>query len=191
MSQRGRGRGREADKACMLKALKLLNSDIGKYCTSQPQELQRRDAKKNTQGQNMTPTITQRQTSSLPQFPVSSSLHAPSSSFLPAQSSEHMPPPSATLQHKQTSLRSLSPATKSFTQNIHSSSKLQNKQTSSRSPSLATKSFTQNIHALSKPQHKEISRSLPSLVQRNRLSQAKGHEEEWTEDEGTSREIVL
>jgi len=166
MSQRGRGRGREADKACMLKALKLLNTDIGKYRTSQPQELQRTYAKKNTQEQNMTPTITQRQTSSLPQFPVSSSLlHAPSSSFLPAQSSEHMPPPSAPLQHKQTSLRS---------------------------PSPATKSFTQNIHPLSKPlpQHKEISRQLPSPVQRNRLSQAKGHEEEWTEDEGTSREIV-
>lgn len=196
MSQQGRGRG--ANKMYKFETLQSLNADIAKYRTSRSQKdgknTQRHKAQNITTTQRQTALLQQHS-----QSPASSSLHTPSSSsFSPAQPHEHMPPPSAPSQPRLIPSHSPSPATK-LTQNSHPSSKLpsQHKQISSRSLSSATKSFTQNSHPLSKPsqsspQHKQtLSRPSPSSVQRNRLSPARqGHDKEWTKDRETSSDII-
>jgi len=147
MNQLGRGRKKEIDmQGKTLKALQLLDKDIIKYSSTK---------QKNIQTYNMATShkSTQKQTSSssskYSQSPVSSSLHVPSSSFSSKQSHKHTPP-SASLQHRLSSILSQSPsvATQSFTGNVPS---LQHKQTLSRSSSPSIQSFTQNIQPSFKP----------------------------------------
>lgn len=83
------------------------------------------------------------------------------------------------------SSRSLSPATKSFTQDIHPISK----------PSSQHKHEQQDIHPISKPpsqyKHEQILSQFPSLAQRNRLLQDRqGREEERAKNGETSCDIM-